>query len=72
MSEGLAALEDYGQTDAAILNGGLFMRDLPAGVITRNELHQLLPHAMHVMRVTLSGDNLWRLVMEMEKNRRFF
>lgn len=71
MSEGLAALEDYGQTDAAILNGGLFMRDLPAGVITRNELHQLLPHAMHVMRVTLSGDNLWRLVMEMEKNRRF-
>lgn len=71
MSEGLASLEDFADTDAAILNGGLFLRDLPAGVITRNEIHQLLPHAMHVMKVTLSGDNLWRLIMEMEKNRLF-
>lgn len=70
-SEGLAAMEAYAGTDAAIVNGGLFMRDLPAGVITQNELHQLLPHAMHVMRVTLSGDNLWRLIMEMEKTRPF-
>lgn len=71
VSEGLAALEDYAGTDAAILNGGLFLRDLPAGIVSRNELHQMLPHAMHVMKVTLSGDNLWRLIKEMEKNRLF-
>ncbi|GAX07215.1 5'-nucleotidase [Secundilactobacillus pentosiphilus] len=71
VSEGLASLEDYAGTDAAILNGGLFMCDLPAGVISRNHMHQMLPHAMHVMKVTLSGDNLWRLIHEMEKNRQF-
>ncbi|GAX02212.1 bifunctional metallophosphatase/5'-nucleotidase [Secundilactobacillus silagei] len=71
VSEGLAALEGYADTDAAILNGGLFLQDLPAGIISRNHLHQMLPHAMHVMKVTLSGDNLWRLIHEMEKNRLF-
>lgn len=71
VSEGLASLEDYAGTDAAILNGGLFMCDLPAGIISRNHMHRMLPHAMHVMKVTLSGDNLWRLIHEMEKNRQF-
>ncbi|KRL79438.1 bifunctional metallophosphatase/5'-nucleotidase [Secundilactobacillus paracollinoides] len=70
-SEGLAALEDYAQTDAAIINGGLFMTDLPAGEVTANDFHNLLPHAMHVMRVTLNGYDLWRLIREMEKNRVF-
>ncbi|KRM74686.1 bifunctional metallophosphatase/5'-nucleotidase [Secundilactobacillus collinoides] len=70
-SEGLAALEDYAQTDAAIINGGLFMTDLPAGEVTANDFHNLLPHAMHAMRVTLNGYDLWRLIREMEKNRVF-
>ncbi len=37
-----------------------------------NDLHQGLPHPMHVVRVKLRGEDLWRLVMEMEKNRNFF
>ena len=55
----------------AILNAGLFLQDLPSGVVNQNQLHQLLPHNMHVMTVTLSGYDLWRLVQEFELARLF-
>ncbi|MCP6717773.1 5'-nucleotidase C-terminal domain-containing protein, partial [Klebsiella pneumoniae] len=53
---GLAAITDYAKSDLGMLNGGLFMRDLPAGMVNRNDLHTMLPHAMHVIRVTLTGE----------------
>ncbi len=68
---GLEAITSYAGTDLGMLNGGLFMRDLPAGTVTRNDLHTMLPHAMHVIRVTLTGADLWRLVYEMELVRPF-
>ena len=68
---GLAAITAYAGTDLGMLNGGLFMRDLPAGEVNQNDLHTMLPHAMHVIRVTLRGDELWRLVYEMELVRPF-
>ncbi|GAY73150.1 bifunctional metallophosphatase/5'-nucleotidase [Lentilactobacillus kosonis] len=71
VNEGLYALMEKANTKAAILNSGLFITNLPAGVIDRNQLHKMLPHAMHVMKVTLDGYNLWRLMKEMEKNRNF-
>ncbi|MDT6980915.1 5'-nucleotidase C-terminal domain-containing protein [Levilactobacillus zymae] len=69
--EGLHAIAEYAGTQAAVLNAGLFLRDLPRGVITQNQIHQLLPHSMHVMTVTLDGYNLWRLVQEFEQARLF-
>ncbi len=68
---GLKALEEFTDTKAAILNTGLFLTGLPKGVIDRNQLHKMLPHAMHVMKVELSGADLIRLVREIEKNRNF-
>ncbi|MFC6181087.1 bifunctional metallophosphatase/5'-nucleotidase [Lactiplantibacillus daowaiensis] len=68
---GLQAITSYAGTDLGMLNGGLFMRDLPAGPVNLNDLHTMLPHAMHVIRVTLSGQELWRLVYEMELARPF-
>lgn len=68
---GLKAITSYAKTDLGMLNGGLFMRDLPAGPVNLNDLHTMLPHAMHVIRVTLSGQDLWRLVYEMELVRPF-
>ncbi|MGV7625322.1 5'-nucleotidase C-terminal domain-containing protein, partial [Mycobacterium kansasii] len=65
------AITDYAGTGLGMLNGGLFMRDLPAGRVNRNDLHTMLPHAMHVIRVTLTGEALWRLVYEMELVRPF-
>lgn len=68
---GLKAMTNYAGTDLGMLNGGLFMRDLPAGEVSRNELHTMLPHAMHVIRVALTGQDLWRLIYEMELVRPF-
>ncbi|AVK60691.1 multifunctional 2',3'-cyclic-nucleotide 2'-phosphodiesterase/5'-nucleotidase/3'-nucleotidase [Lactobacillus sp. CBA3605] len=68
---GLAAITSYAGTELGMLNGGLFMRDLPAGPVNLNDLHTMLPHAMHVISVTLSGQALWRLVYEMEIARPF-
>ncbi|PBQ23361.1 multifunctional 2',3'-cyclic-nucleotide 2'-phosphodiesterase/5'-nucleotidase/3'-nucleotidase [Levilactobacillus brevis] len=69
--EGLHAIAEYAGTQAAILNAGLFLQDLPSGVVNQNQLHQLLPHNMHVMTVTLSGYDLWRLVQEFKLARLF-
>jgi len=71
MQEALTAVQEFANTDVAILSSGLFLDDLPKGIITEKNLHDILPHAIHVMRTTMSGDNVWRLVMEMEKNRLF-
>lgn len=69
--EGLHAIAEYAGTQAAVLNAGLFLHDLPRGIVTQKQLHQVLPHSMHVMTVTLDGYNLWRLVQEFETMRRF-
>lgn len=69
--EGLHAIAEYAGTQAAVLNAGLFLRDLPRSIVTQKQIHQLLPHSMHVMVVTLDGYNLWRLVQEFEKTRLF-
>lgn len=66
---GLEAVKDYAKTDAAILNAGLFMEPLHKGIVTKDDLHQTLPHPMRILRSTLSGEDLVRLVQEMEKNR---
>ena len=71
IEEALLALCAEGKTEAAVLNTGLFLGDLPAGILDQDQLHTILPHPMHLIKVTLTGDNLIRMVLEMEKNRAF-
>lgn len=68
---GLKAIQEAAGTKASLLNTGLFLTGINAGIVDRNQMHEMLPHAMHVMKVTLSGENLIRLVREVEKNRNF-
>lgn len=72
VNSGLEALKESTNTDIAMLNTGLFLNGLDEGIVNRNQLHEMLPHAMHVMKVTLLGSDLIRLVREIEKNRNFF
>ncbi|MGM0237889.1 bifunctional metallophosphatase/5'-nucleotidase [Enterococcus sp. AZ103] len=67
----LKAVEESANTEAAILNTGLFLADLPKGVVNQDQLHEALPHPMHLIKVTFSGSDLIRLIFEMEKNRHF-
>src|SRR5699024_3629018 len=69
MNEALSAVQEFANSDVAVLSSGLFLSDLPKGIVTQKNLHDILPHAIHVMRTTMTGNNVWCLVMEMEKNR---
>ena len=69
--EALEAVKYRGQTQGAMLNSGLFLTGLPAGLINADQLHEALPHPMHLLNVTLKGSDLIRLVLEIEKNRAF-
>lgn len=67
----LKALKEAGQTEAAVLNNGLFLADLPEGIINADQLHEALPHPMHLIKVTLKGSDMSRLIREMEKSHQF-
>ncbi|MFL0553039.1 bifunctional metallophosphatase/5'-nucleotidase [Enterococcus hirae] len=69
--EALEAVKYRGQTQGAMLNSGLFLTGLPAGLINQDQLHTALPHPMHLLNVTLKGSDLIRLVLEIEKNHAF-
>lgn len=69
MQASLKAVEGATGTKIAILNGGLFLGDLHQGIISKKDLHRILPHPMRVINIRLNGYNLWRLIREMEKNR---
>ncbi|HIY57364.1 MAG TPA: bifunctional metallophosphatase/5'-nucleotidase [Candidatus Tetragenococcus pullicola] len=69
--ETLEAVKKRGQTKVAILNTGLFLDNLPKGYVDQDELHHILPHPMHLIKVTLKGKDMRRLILEMEKNRLF-
>lgn len=67
----LEAIKYYAKTDAAVLNAGLFMQPLKKGIVSKDELHQMLPHPMRILRVKLTGEELTHVLEEMEKNRDF-
>lgn len=70
-AKALEALKERGETSVAILNTGLFLKPLKKGRVNQNDLHQILPHPMHLIRVTLKGADFIRFVLEVEKNRAF-
>lgn len=65
------AIADFAGTNLAMLSSGLFLSPFKAGVLTKYDLQEALPHPMHVVKTTLRGSDLWRLVMEIEKNRHY-
>ena len=67
----LDAICDRAQADLGIISSGLFLMPFKSGVISEKDLHQSLPHPMHLVRTKLKGKDLWRLVMEIEKNRHY-
>ncbi|MGL6206438.1 MAG: bifunctional metallophosphatase/5'-nucleotidase [Lactobacillus panisapium] len=65
------AIADFAKTDLAMLSTGLFLQPFKRGILTKYDLQVALPHSMHVVRSKLKGKDLWRLVMEIEKNRHY-
>ena len=66
---GLEALADYADVDLSILNAGLFLRPMLEGQVTADDLHQILPHPMRVLKCTLNGNEFVELIHLMESKR---
>lgn len=67
----LQAVKERAKTEVSILNTGLFLSSIDQGIVNQDQLHTALPHPMHLIRVTLLGKDVIRLVLEMERNRNF-
>lgn len=69
VNEGLKAVADYANVDITILNAGLFLRPLLEGEVTEDDLHQILPHPMRVLKCTLNGKDFIELIQSIENQR---
>ena len=58
-------LQQASQTDAAILNSGLVVADELPAKLTLDTLHQVLPHSIRMVRFTLIGLELKKILLEM-------
>lgn len=65
----LEAMMQKSHADCAIINSGLFLGSLNAGVVTRFDLHHILPHPMNLVKIQLDGRTLKALVSEIEHRR---
>jgi 2',3'-cyclic-nucleotide 2'-phosphodiesterase (5'-nucleotidase family) len=63
----LDAIADFAGTDAALLNAGLFMDDIDAGVVTADDFHQALPHPIRVMHCKIKGKDLLEFAKEIKR-----
>lgn len=50
----------------AMLNTGLFLSDLAIGQLNEGNLHEALPHPMHLATFTMKGQELYELIYEVE------
>lgn len=49
------ALLAYTQADCGLFNAGIFLGSLPHGIVTKRDLHRILPHPINACVVTLKG-----------------
>lgn len=55
------ALLAYTKADCAMFNAGIFLGCIEQGWVTKQHLHQLLPHPINPCTVTLDGEELLRI-----------
>ncbi|WP_419775416.1 bifunctional UDP-sugar hydrolase/5'-nucleotidase [Ignavigranum ruoffiae] len=61
---GLEAISWATDCPLAMLNTGLFLSDLAQGPISLKELHEALPHPMHLAKLRFTGKQLTELLYE--------
>lgn len=65
----LEAMMLLSDADVALINSGLFLREIPAGNFNRKQLHEALPHPMRLVTVRLTGTQMIDLIHSMEDQR---
>ncbi|MFP7271258.1 bifunctional metallophosphatase/5'-nucleotidase [Bacillus safensis] len=52
------AIKDWCGADIGMMNAGMVLDSLEAGIVTREEIHRICPHPINPIRVTLTGQQL--------------
>lgn len=63
----LEAVADFTGTKAAVLNAGLFLKDINQGIVTADDLHQAIPHPIRVMHCKVKGHYLIKFVQKIKE-----
>lgn len=66
---GLEAISEYAEVEIAMLNSGLFLDNLDAGVVTKETMHRILPHPMRLIICKMNGQTFKELIWDMERLR---
>lgn len=62
----LNAISWFSDCDLAFLNSGLFLSDLPRGRVNHRDLHEALPHPMHLAKISMTGEQLYEFLCEVD------
>lgn len=57
------------EADLSIINSGLFLKALPKGLVSLNDIHESLPHPMRLLTFHIKGEDLIELIHSMEEQR---
>lgn len=60
-------LKDWCKTDIAIVNSGLLLDGLKAGVVTKYDIHKICPHPINPCILTINGEKL-NQILNMTRN----
>ncbi|MDX5474803.1 MAG: bifunctional metallophosphatase/5'-nucleotidase [Bacillaceae bacterium] len=61
------ALKEWCRSDIGMVNNGVVLNGLDAGVVTAEQIHQICPHPINPCKVELSGEELREIVVEATK-----
>ncbi|HET7578184.1 MAG TPA: bifunctional UDP-sugar hydrolase/5'-nucleotidase [Bacillales bacterium] len=66
------ALREWCKADIGMVNAGVLLESLPAGKVTKRDLHRVCPHPINPCKITLTGSELREVIRqsateEMEK-----
>ncbi|OEH93960.1 bifunctional metallophosphatase/5'-nucleotidase [Bacillus solimangrovi] len=54
----VSGLREWVGVDAAMMNAGVILADLPAGPVTRKDIHHICPHPINPCKISLTGSEL--------------
>lgn len=60
----VSSLKEWCKTDIAMVNAGILLDGLPAGVVTKSDLHRVCPHPINPVIVTLTGSELREIIAQ--------
>lgn len=57
-------LKEWCEADIAMINAGVLLDELPAGVVTKGYLHKILPHPINPCKIEIRGDALKEVIQQ--------